>query len=356
MADEIIIKERKGLPRTNQPVELPGKITWINQPNLITKMSYDYQIIQLKALIAVIEKLQDVISLSISKQNVNEQLSLFNDPDDGKLSFEIPLQNFGVTPSNYNKLKESLKKLATIPVEVDYEDPNTGQDFWHITGLLEAYLPKRFERNVRFKMSKDVANMLVDVGHGFTNFIKEVAFNATSKYTIRFYLLISQWKDRGGFSIKYENLRKWLKIGSAYADYNDFYKRVIRPAYEDLFERSDVWFEMAEVFHKGSKLPYKLNFKVVKGKTSLEEEQLLKTYRLSLDAILSSHLGLDANHCRNIIYLLTLDNYSLMVEKVAYLKDYLPGKKIKDVQKYCVQAFKRDFDLTLAGESLEEDM
>lgn len=348
--------ERKGLKRTNLPVQLPNSITRINQSNIVTRMSYDYQIVQLRALIAVIEKFQMVIRQAINKEDTSYQLSLFNDADDeSRFIFEIPLREFGIAPSHYNKLRESLKNMATIPVEIEYVDPNTGDRYIHITGLMEAYIPERFERSVRIKMYKKVANLLLNVDKGFTSFIKEIAFKAKSKYTIRFYMLISSWKDRGGFSITYAKLRNWLKIGKKYSEYKDFYRNVIRPAYEELFEKSDVWFEVSEIYMQGEKEPYKLNFKVVKGRTNTEEEELLNKYKLSIDGMLSTHLALDTNHRRNIIRLVTIDNYQAMVEKIRYLKEYIPGKKIKDPFKYCVRAFNQDFDRTPVGEDLEDE-
>lgn len=347
-----VVKSRKGLPRTKTTIILPENVTWIKQPNVVTLMSYDYQTIQLRALMAVMEKLQFLIEGSLQGKDITSQLNLFQDFDGDRLLLSIPLQDFGVSPNNYSILKDCLKKLATIPVEVDSVDPVTGKECWYIGGLLEAYLPKRYERNVKIRIQKDVAKMLVNVDRGFTKFIKEIAYKADSKYTVRIYMLISSWKERGGFTITLKNFRHWLKLEKKYKEYKDLYKRVIRPTYEDLFEKADCWFELDEVYEGKSKEPVKLNFKVVKGRTSEEDEKLLSKYKESLSAILSAHLGLNQEQIREVLKLLTTGNYTAIVRKVGYLKQYVLGKRIKNHQKYFVRSLVKEFDYTLIGEEL----
>jgi hypothetical protein len=63
--DGEIVRIRKGHPRTNLPVKLPENPTWLKQPNVVTLMAGDFKTVQIRILIAVIEKLQDVIELSI---------------------------------------------------------------------------------------------------------------------------------------------------------------------------------------------------------------------------------------------------------------------------------------------------
>ena len=52
-------------------------------------------------------------------------------------------------------------------------------------------------------------------------------------------MLISSWKEKGGFSIYVDRFRKFLKLEDKYPEFKDLYKRVIRPVYDDLFEQAD---------------------------------------------------------------------------------------------------------------------
>lgn len=138
-----IVRVRKGLPRTNQPVILPENPTWIKQSNIVTLMSYDFKTLQMRVLISLIEKIQGAIEESITKKVSVEQLTLFQEfKDKEKIFFTLKYKDLGITPDQYPDVRLALKHLATIPVEFDAKDPTTGADSWAVTGLFKAYIPK----------------------------------------------------------------------------------------------------------------------------------------------------------------------------------------------------------------------
>lgn len=104
--DGEIVRIRKGHPRTNLPVKLPENPTWLKQPNVVTLMAGDFKTVQIRILIAVIEKLQDVIELSIQhldKYGTSipcEQLSLFQEYSD-RIRVDIAYRDLGVNPDQF---------------------------------------------------------------------------------------------------------------------------------------------------------------------------------------------------------------------------------------------------------------
>ena len=76
-------------------------------------------------------------------------------------------------------------------------------------------------------MDREVAKVFINVDRGFTRYIKEIALRAQSRYTIRMYMLISSWKEKGGFSIYVDRFRKFLKLEDKYPEFKDLYRRVI---------------------------------------------------------------------------------------------------------------------------------
>ena len=234
--DGEIVRIRKGHPRTNLPVELPENPTWLKQPNVVTLMAGDFKTVQIRILIAVIEKLQNVIELSI--QHIDkygtsipcEQLSLFQEYSD-RIRVDIAYRDLGVSPDQYKEVKSMVRKLISIPVEFDVKDPITGEESWAITGLFtKANIPKTpYSRGFSLEMDREVAKVFINVDRGFTRYIKEIALRAQSRYTIRMYMLISSWKEKGGFSIYVDRFRKFLKLEDKYPEFKDLYKRVIRP-------------------------------------------------------------------------------------------------------------------------------
>lgn len=214
--DGEIVRIRKGHPRTNLPVKLPENPTWLKQPNVVTLMAGDFKTVQIRILIAVIEKLQDVIELSIQhldKYGTSipcEQLSLFQEYSD-RIRVDIAYRDLGVNPDQYKEVKSMVRKLISIPVELDVKDPITGEDSWSITGLFtKANIPKTpYSRGFSLEMDREVAKVFINVDRGFTRYIKEIALRAQSRYTIRMYMLISSWKEKGGF------LSMWIDFGNS---------------------------------------------------------------------------------------------------------------------------------------------
>ena len=328
--DGEIVRIRKGHPRTNLPVELPENPTWLKQPNVVTLMAGDFKTVQIRILIAVIEKLQDVIELSIQhldKYGTSipcEQLSLFQEYSD-RIRVDIAYRDLGVNPDQYKEVKSMVRKLISIPVELDVKDPITGEDSWSITGLFtKANIPKTpYSRGFSLEMDREVAKVFINVDRGFTRYIKEIALRAQSRYTIRMYMLISSWKEKGGFSIYVDRFRKFLKLEDKYPEFKDLYKRVIRPVYDDLFEQADCWFEMAEVYrNSGDTQPYKLNFKVIKSALSKKEEELLKGQKKMITNFCSLHFAMKDEHLQQFIPQITLSNYKAVVTKMLSLFDY----------------------------------
>lgn len=339
----VVIKERKPLARTNKPVKLPDNVTWLKQPNIITLMSCDLNKIQMRAIIILIETLQEDINKRISGAPF-AQLSLFKDEDEDRVvKISIPIRNFGVKPNHYPELRNAIKELAKIPVEIDIKHPETGEATFN-TNLLSAIIPLEGSqrKNVIFRIEREVAKCLVQVdfsqGLGYTNYIKEIALTADSKYTIRMYMLISTWKHKGGFSMDVDKFKHWLQIDdSKYSDWKDIERRIIKTAEEELHEKANCWFHYSPVYDQNVSLktPFRLDFKVISS-ASDEAEKELEIKKRSLQNVLVNNLKLSLNQSNDIISLLTIYNHKEITEKLFSLYDYIQNnrKTINSVSEY----------------------
>lgn len=361
-----IVRIRKGHPRTNLPVKLPDNPTWLKQPNIITLMAGDFKTVQIRILIAVIEKLQGAIELSVQHLDKygtsipHEQLSLFKEFED-RIRVDIAYKDLGVSPDQYKEVKSMVRKLISIPVEFDVKDPITGEESWAITGLFtKANIPKApYSRGFSLEMDREVAKVFINVDRGFTRYIKEIALRAQSRYTIRMYMLISSWKEKGGFSIYVDKFRKFLKLEDKYPEFKDLYKRVIRPVYDDLFEQADCWFEVAEVYRNPADTqPYKLNFKVVKSALSKKEQEMLDSQRRGLTNSCALHFGMEDKHLKQLIPLINLGNYQAVATKMLYLHDYVKENwsAIKNKPEYCLSVLLKEVETVsgMVGEDNED--
>lgn len=342
-----VVKVRSEGKVRKTPAKLPQNPTWLKQPNVVTLMSSNFKTLQVRILIALIERIQQSIDERINKIP-ESQLSLFKDANDnGKVKVDIKYQDLGITTSQYCYIKPALKQLSSIPVEVDAIDPISGADSWLLTGLMKAYVPKSHSRFFTVELDKEVARIFVNVDKGFTRFIKEIAFSTQSKYTVRMYMLISSWKEKGGFSISLPRFRKWLSIEKKYSQYKDLYKRVIKPVYNELFQKADCWFEVAEVYQEGSSVPHKLNFKVVRANLTKAEQETLELHTKNIMNLCFTYLKMDDKHLKQIKPLITLSNFAQITQKVTFLIGYCDKhwRDISSIPEYCTQAIQNEFEI-----------
>lgn len=341
-----IVKKRKGLPRTNNPIILPDGLTYLKQPNTVTMMSADYNAMHYRILITVIEYLQKVIEESINK-TPTEQLSLFKETvDDARIKFTIPFSAFGVAPQNYKHLRKYLKLLASIPVEFNTLSPLTGNPCWAVSGLFTAYIEKKKNINyVEIEIHKDIAKTLVCVDGGYTKYIKEIAFNSQSRYTIKMYMFISSWKDKGGRRIYLEDFRKLFYLQDKYPTYKELYKRVIRQAYEELFEKANCWFEVSEEYKPGESEPYLLDFKIIKAALTIQEKERLKMQSSNIETLCTKYLGMKKEHIDQILPLVNIMNSVDILNKITDLIEYIRQNHdtITNIPNYCVISIKKEF-------------
>lgn len=330
----LVIKERKPLLRTNKPVKLPNNVTWLKQPNIITLMSCDLNKMQMRAVIVLIEALQDDINKRIGGAPF-AQLSLFKDEDEDKLvKISIPIRHFGVRPNHYPELRNAIKDLAKIPVEIDITHPETGDATFN-TSLLSAIIPIEGSqrKNVIFKIEREVAKCLLAIdfsqNRGYTKYIKEIALTARSKYTIRMYMLIASWRDKGGFSQDVEKFKHWLQIDeSEYPDWKDIERRVIKTAEEELHEKADCWFHYSPVYDENVslKVPCRIDFKVIKA-TKDKDLQMVETAKRMLSNILLNNIKLTTTQTEEIISVMDVTNYMLIRDKLTEVYSYVQENK-----------------------------
>lgn len=343
-----VTKVRKGLPRSNEPVVLPDEVTFLKQPTLVTLMKYDFTVSELRIFLSIIEELQVPIEESLTKKVEPEQLTLFQEfKDSDSIYIPIPTKNFGFTPDRYRELKQTLKKMVTIPVELDVKDPISGEDSWLIKGMFEAIVPKdRYKRHITIKIHKDIAKYLINVDKGFTKFIKEIATNVSNKYAVRIYMFISSWKDKGGVRLSYDKFRSWLQLEDKYQNFKDLYKRVIRPAYEALHEKADCWFELEEEYSSpDAKEPAYLNFKIIKAAATVHEKEKLELQRRNIEGLLFRRFQMEDKHIQQVLKLVTLENVMLVLEKIGEVANYIsdnPGK-IKNKPEYALTSILKVF-------------
>jgi len=331
---------------------IPEVDIYIYQPNRITNAIYDYSLIQERLLNALIFKLQDAIKEHWNGHDYT-RLSLFQEfQNDKTYSFQILLKEIS-TPQNYAHVKDAIKGLASIIVEIPYRDEYTKKQMLHYTGLIRANVPKDNERTsyIEIEIEKEVAKLLIEIDINkqgqpinYTRFGYEIAQHASSKYTSRIYKLICSWKKKGGFIIRLEDFRQWLGIEGKYKYYNDFKKHILLPVQKELLEKADCWFNCQEAgfASKDGNSVTHLHFKIITMELMEQEGKQIEYVKY----LLRTHYHFTEKHLDALNPILCGSNAKGIITKLLHLSEYISNKNIKitDIPSYVITTLNNEFE------------
>lgn len=193
----------------------------------------------------------------------------------------------------YKKVIESIIKKSVLTVEMpadrlseaDRRRLKKSTDTVLVSGALMS--AKVFngvnDMVIELSFNKDFIPMLDDLKHDFTWIYLEQMARLNGKYSARLY----EWckmqlkaKDQCEFiwylntdSKEAPGIRQWLNVGDKYPDYRDFNKRILKPSFDEINERtSDIQVSFTPL-RNGKRLPiYALHMNVsAKNGVSVEE-------------------------------------------------------------------------------------
>ena len=230
---------KRNIPTELIPIE---EETWLLQPIAVTMMRHDYSLIQIRILVSIVEFMQNKLHDMLNKRKMEPEI--FPDSeldDDGRLEVKTYFKTLGVDPNHYPQLRESLKLLASVPVEIPYKTAD-GRSYQKVTNLCDVYIPNDsgiYEKYALLKIDHEVARRLVSLDLGYHRLGKQIVFACRNRYTQRIYMFIESWIDKGFTVINTLDFRRMLRLESRYSKFSDFCRRVLDPAKEELTSLSD---------------------------------------------------------------------------------------------------------------------
>ena len=335
---------KRRISRQTLPVPLPSQdkneLVWLVQPTAVTFMRYNYTLIQSKIFVRIIGALQENIQEAIYNHynKISTENTLFSssdfldESDPSSILLKIPMNSFGVHRNQYRQLKEALKMLVTIPVEIPVRDKN--QKIWReFDNLCSVRLPESGRvDNVYIKIKKTTATMLLNMEFGFTKFLQYTILSATNAYTPRFCLYLSAFAEEGGCTVKMESLRRYLRLENSYSEFKDFVKRVIVPAQKEMKEmahngKADFYFEYDKQYAPGKRKagePDNLVFKIINTYSLSSQMQggLELKKRQVNDLLRGSYILMDEKMATEISNLITIENHLPVLEKISQLVEF----------------------------------
>lgn len=323
---------KRNIPTELIPVE---EETWLLQPIAVTMMRHDYSLIQIRILVTIVEFMQNKLHKILNKEKMEP--GIFSDVEldnDGRLEIKTLFKTLGVDPNHYPQLRQSLKMLAAIPVEIPYKTTD-GRSYLKVTNLCDVYIPKDtglYEKYALLKIDRTVAQRLVSLDLGYHRLGKQIVFACRNRYTQRIYMFIESWLDKGGTRIKTLDFRKMLRLENNYNKFSDFTRRVLNPAKEELQSLAengfcDCYFDYEKRYNYGQRggEPDELVFTIFRAKNKLNHQlkDITEMQRNQFSDMLMRYFGFEVAVAKKMSERVTPENYQGAVSKLVDLRNRL---------------------------------
>lgn len=333
--------------KSNTAIILPG-CTELYQPNRLTYGRYkSFTLLQSRILVTLIKELQEAVLASMNGKDW-QTLTIFHSKESNLIRVPIKLRDIA-HPRQYKEIYEAALQLGKASVRLP---SSISKEYYCIATLFpRVELPKIVGGNsvMYVEIFKDAARKLIEIDRTgndrpgyFTRYLYEVAMNATNKYTYKLYMIISSWKQKGGFKISVEELKTQLGIPpNEYQLYKEFKRRVLAPAQKDLEFRSDCWFNCSVPgfeTRNERKVNY-LNFKIIVP----APEHIIKEKTDHIKYLLRTHFSFTETDLKelNNVFLQLMDNASFerMLLKLQDLRVFIHKTKGTEKQIHCIARY-----------------
>ena len=334
---------KRGISDELIPIE---EETWLLQPIAVTMMRHDYSLIQVRILVSIVENLQQILH-GILNNKRNPQLDLFKTDEldeDGRMPIKLPFKELGVDPNHYPQLRNSLKMLAAIPVEIPYKT-SEGRKYTKATNLCDVYIPedRSYNKYAILKLDQSVAERLVSLDFGYHRLGKQIVFACKNRYTQRIYMFIESWVEKGRTVIKTLEFRKMLRLENNYKKFSDFCRRVLDPALQELKELADkgycdCYFEYEKKYDHGQRggEPDELIFIIYKAKDKMNAqlEEMNERQRLQFQQMLITYFEFAPQNAKDMAARINAETYPLAIQKLMELRERFKTTMVKDKAAY----------------------
>ena len=203
------------------------------QSYILTTSRYNFNVHEKRIMYRIVEMQQEMLKGQKLKGKIVANQRLY----DKLYEIEMPLSSLLKYDdySNYEVVKKSLMSLEKR--YLDYEDERE----WKRIRLILTPKVRKYESTVAFSLHEEIYEALLNFSKGYRIYELETAFEFESAFTMRFYELFSNQKSEVTWSI--ETLKLMFRVENRYKQTGDFIKRIVKPAQEELNEKSPYSFQ-----------------------------------------------------------------------------------------------------------------
>ena len=181
--------------------------------------------------------------------------TLINQGDTDFKRYEMSVKDFAESLGLNETNREFIIKTCRSLLRQVFEILEDNGDYRGYTIFSEfAYSAKK--QTITFEFNEKMKPYLLELRNNFTQ-IKQVKYikEFDSKYTIRIYALLKDYRKMGHRDINIEALSKMLQLPKSYKNFDFINKKVLEPAMKEINEKSDLEIQSIEpVEKKGKKI------------------------------------------------------------------------------------------------------
>nr|WP_299246493.1 replication initiation protein [uncultured Halomonas sp.] len=201
----------------------------VYKANAVVEASYDLSVSEHRLLLACFAQ--------IGQEATDQRLYRIHARDIAELA-DIP------TPDAYRDAAAAAARLYERSVEV-FEGPNgtTPPKKRRFRWIQEEAVYAEGEGYVDVRLSTSILPYVNNLLEQYTVYHMQDVARMTSRYAIRVYELLVQWRRRGSREVEVEWLRRTLGVGDKYPNFKDFRRWVLEQAVSQINERSPLHVE-----------------------------------------------------------------------------------------------------------------
>lgn len=334
---------KKRVPTTKQRA-IDRKIEEIIQVNGVTNLVADFKLTHMRVLMAIIKHLQEPIRIKVRTQKyggkaIDQALPPATLGDFGLTrKLTIPVLEICTGKNNMYYLVKCLDELRRMRCVFPKFKGRTDRSVkvgYMFTGLITHYYIEPYSGKVDLFFLDEMVRRLLLTEEGYGRYNLNQALDFTNKYTVRMYWLICSWRQRSGFVISIENMRRLMSSEDKYLRLDNFMRAVVDKAHAELKAQSNIYFEYRRMERN------ERQHLCIKVKTVMSQEEKEKKTAQAYDLVYSmmGYLGVSDTVMVSLMNKVDLDDVPAFCRKLADLRDVMAGRTdIYDTDAYVLTA------------------
>ena len=236
------------------------------QSNQITLSKINFSSIYEKRIFyAVIDSISPLLKTQIDSKKKGIEIkyeTIAKDID--KITYRA--KDLEPNPSNYKRLKETLKKLSDTHLTIE------NKDYWVASALLLTVDWEKNNHHIEILVHRKLYKMLFDIDRGYTLLDVKAAIDLNSMYAMKIYELLAKHRTKNTFDLTIPQLRYYTDTENIYPQTSSLKKRVLDIAKKNLEESdlTDLIFTYKDIIKKGRVIS---GFKIFIHKTNNSYEK-----------------------------------------------------------------------------------